>query len=1094
MFSSFDVMVEVNLDEKAEKDFITVGWGKKETQFHGSLGKEGRKKEIEKKSEIKAVLDESIDSTITCCWRGDGEYFVVNYVGENGRMFKVFTKEGICQFCSELCAKLQVPIAWKPSGLWICKPDILPEKYVITLFEKNGLKHNELVLPFSNTDENVVKLSWSQDSDIFLIETKKDGQHCLYFYIINNYHWYLKQTLKFNSKVLTNWNQNYTDSKQLFIFTSKGEFLSLKLDFCIDSSSGRQDEDESIVSVVDGKSLLLTNFRSQVVPPPMSSYKLDLDKSVNLVEFYKGNDQTSNSFIILDHQNNLSIHNCLLKDMINGKKIESIENAGKFEISSSLQFQSILWINKNRLIASSENKILLISLENGKILHEFEMENSVGLLIFKSESEYYAELVNGTIMCLKIENDEIQFPEEITKFPDFCEKVIIVRNEVFFGLKTFAKKLYIGAKEIANEVTSLSITDDESHLLYTTIAQLHFIDLKDAQFNVVDSRKVERGSKIVSLVKNKSQVIFQLPRGNLETIVPRILSLKIVQNLMKSREYKRAFDLMRKERINLNLLVDLNPKQFLDDLKVFVDQINNIQWLNLFITELKKEDVTKTMYKYCQTSDESEEFFENKINTICTMFLELFKGNIKYAQPSITCLVKLSDTDIKYIEQALMMIWELMKSGDSEKATESFNYLLYLVDIATLYNISLGTYDFKLVLFVAQKSQMDPKEYIANLNELNRLQPAYAKFKIDCQLKRYEKAIENIAELCDNNEMFSQCIEVVKKHNLYRKSLEIFKDNIPRYNAMCILFGDYLRIQGKIYEASVMYERGCDYQQSLLCARKILDWRRCIDLIMKLNYSKEEIQDFAMKMIPALKESGRFEEACELFRKFSSDFRSYIELLLEGNFYSKAIFEVVSEGKRELLPEIETSLKNYLIQFKQSLDNDKKSYLENKARLLVVRQEKIVKYQNIANMNDDTFSETSSVQSQSSRQTFRSSKTKRKHEKKLLNLKEGNKFEDIALVDLLWKLVHTIIDDEMQNKIKDILNCAAYMNIMLEGRLLQTTYKELLLQLKNTMNEIWIDEMLTAGKYPDNDEEMMQYYLTGFSTNKLSYELISKFK
>jgi len=58
----------------------------------------------------------------------------------------------------------------------------------------------------------------------------------------------------------------------------------------------------------------------------------------------------------------------------------------------------------------------------------------------------------------------------------------------------------------------------------------------------------------------------------------------------------------------------------------------------------------------------------------------------------------------------------------------------------------------------------------------------------------------------------------------------------------------------------------------------------------------------------------------------------------------------------------------------------------------------------------------------------------------------------------------------------------------------QQTYRSILLLLKTTMDEIWIDDMLTAGKYPETEDEMMQYYLTGFSTNKLSYELISEFE
>lgn len=45
MSCTYDPINETNLlsEEFGEKQFITVGWGKKETQFHGSEGKQAAK-------------------------------------------------------------------------------------------------------------------------------------------------------------------------------------------------------------------------------------------------------------------------------------------------------------------------------------------------------------------------------------------------------------------------------------------------------------------------------------------------------------------------------------------------------------------------------------------------------------------------------------------------------------------------------------------------------------------------------------------------------------------------------------------------------------------------------------------------------------------------------------------------------------------------------------------------------------------------------------------------------------------------------------------------------------------------------------------
>lgn len=63
------------------------------------------------------------------------------------------------------------------------------------------------------------------------------------------------------------------------------------------------------------------------------------------------------------------------------------------------------------------------------------------------------------------------------------------------------------------------------------------------------------------------------------------------------RRFRSAFLLCRKHRIDLNLLYDHNPSFFTAHLSEFVDQVKDVDHLNLFLSGLKDEDVTKSMYK-----------------------------------------------------------------------------------------------------------------------------------------------------------------------------------------------------------------------------------------------------------------------------------------------------------------------------------------------------------------------------------------------------------------------------------------------------------------------------------------------------------------
>lgn len=62
---------------------------------------------------------------------------------------------------------------------------------------------------------------------------------------------------------------------------------------------------------------------------------------------------------------------------------------------------------------------------------------------------------------------------------------------------------------------------------------------------------------------------------------------------------------------------------------------------------------------------------------------------------------------------------------------------------------------------------------------------------------------------------------------------------------------------------------------------------------------------------------------------------------------------------------------------------------------------------------------------------------RRKHERKLFSLKEGSKFEDIALVDALHKLVVKICSTEQLKHVKNMLTIATELHFDQLARKLQ---------------------------------------------------------
>ena len=70
-------MTEVALDTEAagEDAQVQLGWGKKETQFHGSVGKQAAQTKTATEG-----LSEDDDFMPRLSWRGDGNFFVCSFV------------------------------------------------------------------------------------------------------------------------------------------------------------------------------------------------------------------------------------------------------------------------------------------------------------------------------------------------------------------------------------------------------------------------------------------------------------------------------------------------------------------------------------------------------------------------------------------------------------------------------------------------------------------------------------------------------------------------------------------------------------------------------------------------------------------------------------------------------------------------------------------------------------------------------------------------------------------------------------------------------------------------------------------------------
>jgi len=171
------------------------------------------------------------------------------------------------------------------------------------------------------------------------------------------------------------------------------------------------------------------------------------------------------------------------------------------------------------------------------------------------------------------------------------------------------------------------------------------------------------------------------------------------------------------------------------------------------------------------------------------------------------------------------------------------------------------------------------------------------------------------------------------------------------------------------------------------------------------------------------------------------------------------------------IPFIKEELLKHCVDLETQITGDEMHYNQIRQRLAVVREERSKGFSEEHNQADideaDLLSDTTSMRSSqftsSSRgtgKTFRSAKNRRKHERKLLSLKPGNPFEDIALIDRIYNLIQTTLN--RQEHVHDICKALLEVDKYRYACDLQHKLKNFLQLIKDTLNEIWIEEMCTT--------------------------------
>ncbi|KAF8633329.1 hypothetical protein AX17_004501 [Amanita inopinata Kibby_2008] len=1130
MTSSFDVISENSIEttEFGEDAPVNVGWGSKQTQFHGSLGKSA----AQATTQTKVASSPDDDGVPRISWRGDGQYFVISTLsppttdGLRRRVLRVYDRQAILQSTSEAIGGLEHPISWRPSGNLIAGTQRFGfegggagkvERHDVVFFERNGLRHGEFGLRAGDLGakqtmgEQIVKrkwgycvreLCWNPDSNILAVWIEKDEGDLVQLWTTGNYHWYLKQEISppldsdSSSSRFTSVNWHPEKPHQL-ILTTNSVVITRTYDWETFVSNSQPPNDSGSVAVFDGATILLTPFRTQNVPPPMSSHQLHLNPDLSavpivcksLTPMHVSFSSEGNSLVILWESGYVECWNLRTRLGPGPEKVmDPIKTCSGVIDDSIHNWRQVAIQNLGTFMKAS----IIVSLGTSKGNDIISVAEIVDDGIRLSRKRELAT-TNNRLICLHpivaVQDDrggilelDPQTLEEIgtaAKFPEFCLQAQITGlpaidrgnlmndAERLYVALSASGKLYVagtqhGSETLAHNVTSFTVAS--GFLIYTTYTHEAFFVPLDALAKVLsadgdelkrlvttwETRKIERGSRIVVAVPSSMSLVLQMPRGNLETINPRALVMEVIKQDLDDGNYRKAFLACRKHRIDLTVIINHNQKSFFDRVPLFVEQVHEVDYLNLFLTVIGRGQLPPAIIAQVCDAIRSE---AEKISLI------------KYVNTILTAYVVRSPPDH---ESALALLLKL-RVNHLDIIEEAIKYIIFLVDADVLFNTALGMYDFALVLMIGQHSQKDPREYLPFLRDLRALDKYYQRFCIDDHLKRRESALKNLS--LAGEDRFQEAIAYIENNQLYEPALSIWKDT-KEYNTILELYGDWLFDRREFRSAALVFVEAQKYSKAMIAHERALEWRELFTIATLIDTPQDDIVEMGYRVAEELTSKKRYWEAGQVLLEYSKDVRQAVIALAEGNGFSEARRIIALNARPELMEEIvhPVALESRA-QIAEDLGEMREQLRKQVDRLRELRVRKIEEpdafygtedptLHNIDVMTDVSmtgtmFTRYTVAASTLSKTSKRSSRSKRKLERKVGSGRKGTVDEEEYLLKSITKLVarFNTARDEAGNILPHLLQFTPEHRE--EGRLLQNELTEFHLELEKALEEIW---------------------------------------
>lgn len=732
---------------------------------------------------------------------------------------------------------------------------------------------------------------WSSSGDLFAVMfVDITGKSVVWLYSHENYQWQVKQSLHSSNNSFTNfdWLPTVGNSHSLRVITSTKE-LVYRFRWSVAASN-------QYLVVIDGQFLRLTHIDNQIKPAPLSTIRHKYPTMINEIKF----SPVGEFFVVLLCDNSLYV-----TELKNGQlhKLKLEELTGKSEIPLCLNNCVIDDDGNLYLVHNSKDKHWVYGIiykldniydRNIKIIHESntkitQLHLTKDLLLIKTLE---CVVVYDRHSLNYLETKEYSFQTQIT--------ATVINNTLhIFSLSD--NNFFYDDNLVMDNITSYLICDSYV-MLTTTNDMLYCFDLnnnenmnmKAAQMALYE-RLIAKSALLICFLPYSSSIVLQLERGDFEIIKPRILSIRLVKTLLAEKKYAEACNIVKYDRLNTDVLVDLDYDGFMSNIEPFVCSFEQLDFLNVFITGLQDENVVHRMYKNCILGQVKK--VELKKQTVLGKLIETMErvNRVKYLSSIITARVMLNQ-----FEEMLIDFKWAKEQQKTINIDAIFDTVIPLINPEVLLNAALSLQQFDMVQWVANKTQMDPLEYMPFINELADMDPDYRSYKINIHLKRYDLALESLIKC--NHDVQDEIIHLIDTQDLCRFAIRKTTPENNWYPKIMEKCAEILTSK-KIYtEAALLYKRINMFDKALDSFVNGSNFNDFTNLIQWMNHKGIEInaRPYYQILVKKLIETGKVKEAAEVY-ELLDNYEEGILLLVNNKLWSEASKYIAKHNRYDLI-------------------------------------------------------------------------------------------------------------------------------------------------------------------------------------------------